>query len=97
MVNLNEPGVTRYVRISLTLEIAGNWIQEEAKPILDQKKPLLKNWLTLYLSNQTIDDIRGKTNLVRMQSNISDIFNQGLFPNSQPRILNILFKEFAIQ
>jgi flagellar FliL protein len=97
VVNLNEPGVTRYVRISLTLEITSNWIQEEAKPILDQKKPLLKNWLTLYLSNQTIDDIRGKTNLVRMQSNISDIFNQGLFPNSQPRILNVLFKEFAIQ
>jgi flagellar basal body-associated protein FliL len=97
VVNLNEPGVTRYVRISLTLEVTSGWLQEEAKPILDQKKPLLKHWLTLYLSNQTIEDTRGKTNLVRMQSNISDIFNEGLFPNSQPRILNVLFKEFAIQ
>lgn len=97
VVNLNEPGVTRYVRISLTLEVVSSWVQEEAKLVLDQKKPLLKHWLTLYLSNQTIEDTRGKTNLVRMQSNISDIFNQGLFPNSQPRIMNILFKEFAIQ
>lgn len=97
VANLNDPGVTRYVRITLTLEITGAWAEPEAKPVLDQKKPLLKHWLTLYLSNQTIEDTRGKTNLLRMQSNISDIFNQGLFPNAQPRIMNILFKEFAIQ
>lgn len=97
VANLNEPGVTRYVRITLTLEVTGAWAELDAKPILDQKKPLLKHWLTLYLSNQTIEDTRGKTNLLRMQSNISDIFNQGLFPNAQPRIMSILFKEFAIQ
>jgi flagellar basal body-associated protein FliL len=97
IANLNDPGVTRYVRITLTLEIVGAWGQEEGKLVLDQKKPLLKHWLTLYLSNQTMEDTRGKTNLLRMQSNISDLFNQGLFPNAQPRIANILFKEFAIQ
>lgn len=97
VANLNEPGATRYVRISLTLEITNTWVQQDAKLMLDQKKPLMKHWLTLYLSNQTTEDTRGKTNLLRMQSNISDIFNQGLFPNSQPRIMNVLFKEFAIQ
>jgi len=97
VANLNEPGVTRYVRISLTLEITQAWVEEEARLFLDQKKPLMKHWLTLYLANQTIEDTRGEKNLVRMQSNIRDIFNQGLFPDSQPRIKDILFKEFAIQ
>jgi len=97
VANLNEPGATRYVRISLTLEITNAWAQQDASLMLDQKKPLMKHWLTLYLANQTAEDTRGKTNLLRMQSNISDIFNQGLFPNSQPRIVNVLFKEFAIQ
>lgn len=97
VANLNEPGVTRYARITLTLEMINTWPAEQAKPFLDERKPLMKHWLTLYLSNQRIDDTRGKTNLLRMQSNISDIFNQGLFPNSQPRIMSILFKEFAIQ
>jgi flagellar basal body-associated protein FliL len=97
VASLNEPGGARYVRITLTLEITGAWPELEAKPTLDQKRPLLKHWLTLYLSNQTTEDTRGKTNLLRMQSNISDILNQGLFPNAQPRIVNILFKEFAIQ
>jgi flagellar basal body-associated protein FliL len=97
VANLNEPGVTRYVRITLTLEIDSTWPEEEGELLLNQKKPLLKHWLTLYLSNQTIEDARGKTNMLRMQSNIGNVFNEGLFPNAQPRITNVLFKEFAIQ
>lgn len=97
VANLNEPGVTRYVRITLTLDITQAWAQEEAKLFLDQKKPLMKHWLTLYLANQTIEDTRGERNLMSLQANIRDIFNKGLFPDSEPRIKDILFKEFAIQ
>jgi flagellar FliL protein len=97
VVNLNDPGVTRYVRISLTLEVSNTMDEKEGKPFLDQKKPLMKHWLTLFLSNQTIEDARGERNLMRMQSQISDTLNNGLFPGSKPRIKNILFKEFAIQ
>ncbi len=97
IANLNEPGSTRYIRITLILEITKAWDQTEATPFLDQKKPLMKHWLTLYLANQTTEDMRGEKNLVRMQSQIGDIFNQGLFPNAQARITDILFKECAIQ
>ncbi len=97
VVNLNDPGVTRYVRISLTLEVSSAMDEKEGKPFLDQKKPLMKHWLTLFLSNQTIEDARGERNLMRMQSQISDTLNNGLFPGSKPRIKSVLFKEFAIQ
>jgi len=97
VVNLNEPGVTRYVRIGLTLEISGTMDEKEGKVFLDQKKPLMKHWLTLFLSNQTIEDARGEKNLTRMQTQISDTLNTGLFPGSKPRIKSVLFKEFAIQ
>jgi len=97
VVNLNDPGVTRYVRISLTLEVNSAMEEKEGRPFLDQKKPLMKHWLTLFLSNQTIEDARGEKNLMRMQSQISDTLNNGLFPGSKPRIKNVLFKEFAIQ
>jgi flagellar basal body-associated protein FliL len=97
VVNLNDPGVTRYVRISLTLEVSSTMSEEEGRPFLDQKKPLMKHWLTLFLSNQTIEDARGERNLMRMQSQISDTLNNGLFPGSKPRIKSVLFKEFAIQ
>jgi flagellar basal body-associated protein FliL len=97
VVNLNDPGVTRYVRISLTLEVSGTMDEKEGKVFLDQKKPLMKHWLTLYLSNQTIEDARGERNLTRMQTQISETLNAGLFPEGKPRIKSILFKEFAIQ
>jgi hypothetical protein len=47
----------------VTLEINPAWKQEEAKPVLDQKRPLMKHWLTLYLANQTIEDTQGERNL----------------------------------
>ena len=97
VVNLNDPGVTRYVRISLTLEVNGAMDEKEGKVFLDQKKPLMKHWLTLYLSNQTIEDARGEKNLTRMQTQISETLNAGLFPEGKPRIKSVLFKEFAIQ
>lgn len=97
VVNLNEPGVTRYVRIGLTLEVSSTMDEKEGRPFLDQKKPLMKHWLTLYLSNQTLEDTRGEKNLMRMQTQISDTLNTNLFAGSKPRIKNILFKEFAIQ
>ncbi len=97
VVNLNDPGVTRYVRISLTLEVSSAMEEKEGRPFLDQKKPLMKHWLTLFLSNQTIEDARGEKNLMRMQTQISDTLNNGLFPGSKPRIKSVLFKEFAIQ
>jgi len=97
VVNLNEPGVTRYVRIGLTLEISSTMDEKEGKPFLDQKKPLVKHWLTLFLANLTIEDTRGEKNLTRMQTQISDTLNSNLFPGSKPRIKSILFKEFAIQ
>ncbi len=97
VVNLNDPGVTRYVRISLTLEVGGTMDEKEGKVFLDQKKPLMKHWLTLYLSNQTTEDARGEKNLMRMQTQISETLNAGLFPEGKPRIKSVLFKEFAIQ
>lgn len=97
VANLNEPGVTRYVRVSLTLEITTTWLQDEARSFLDQKKPLMKHWLTLYLANLTIDEARGEKNLLRIQSHICDVLNHGLFPNATGQIKDVLLREFAIQ
>lgn len=97
VANLNEPGVTRYVRVALTLEIGNGMAKEEGTLFLDQKKPLLKHWMTLYLSNQTVDGIRGEKNLRQVQTQITDALNQGLFPDSKPRIVGVLFKELSIQ
>jgi len=97
VANLNEPGVSRYVRVGLTLEMDNGMEPKQGGGFLDDKKPLLKHWLTLYLSNQTIEDIRGEKKLRHVQAQISDSFNQGLFPNGKQHIKRVLFKEFSIQ
>jgi len=97
VANLNEPGVTRYVRVTLTLEVGNGMAEDDGLPFLEQRTPLLKNWLTLFLSNQTTENIRGEQNLRQMQAQIAEMLNQGLFPNAKPCIKRVLFKELSIQ
>ena len=97
VANLNEPGVTRYARVSLILEISGAVDSKKATATFDQKKPILKHWLNLYLANQTIEDIRGEKNLRRLQTQIQDAFNEKFAPEYKSAVKRVLFKEFAIQ
>ena len=97
VANLNEPGATRYARVTLTLEITPDASQKETAKIFEGKTPILTNWLTLYLSGLSIEDIRGDKNLKRIQLQVLDAFNEELFPNQKPKIKQVLFKEFAIQ
>jgi flagellar basal body-associated protein FliL len=97
IANLNVPGVTRYVRASLTLEISPEMDETKGLAFLEEKNRLLTNWLTIYLASLTLEDTRGDRNLKRIQSQILDAFNERLFPDARPQIKHILFKEFAIQ
>jgi flagellar basal body-associated protein FliL len=97
VANLDEPGVTRYVRATLTIEISASLDQKKTTTFLQSKKPLLKNWLTIYLASLSLEDTRGDKNLKRIQSQILDAFNEKLFPDAKPQVKKILFKEFAVQ
>lgn len=97
VANLNVPGATRYVRAALTLEISSEVNKEKGLVFLEEKKPVLTSWLTVYLATLTLEDIRGGSNLKRIQSQVLEAFNEKLFPDSKPQIANIHFKEFAVQ
>ena len=97
VANLDEPSVTRYVRVIITLEISAALEQAKCEKLLEEKKPILTNWLTIYLASLTLEDTRGDRNLKRIQSQILDAFNEELFPDARPQIKRVLFKEFAIQ
>ncbi len=97
IANLDVADVTRYVRASLTLEVSSEVDEKKGTAFLDEKKPILTNWLTVYLASLGLDDIRGDSSLKRIQSQVLDAFNEKLFPDSKPKIKRILFKEFAVQ
>lgn len=97
VANLNEPGVTRYVRATLTLEISSEVDQKKGTALLQERNPVLKNWLTLYLASLALEDIRGGKKLKRIQSQVVEAFNEKLFPDGKPQVKGVLFKEFAVQ
>jgi flagellar basal body-associated protein FliL len=97
IANLNEPGVTRYIRVIVTLQIASDLPQEKGKAFLEEKKPLLINWLNLFFAGLSIEDVRGDKNQKIIQLQILDSFNEKLFPDAKPQIIGVLFKEFAVQ
>ena len=97
VANLNEPTVTRYVRASFTLEMSADMDAKDGTAFLDEKKPVLINWLTVYLSSLSLDDIRGDKNLRSIQSHVRDAFNEKLFPDAKAQIKQVLIKEFPVQ
>jgi len=94
---LDEPGATRYIRATLTLEISSTLNQKQGTVMIEEKKPILANWLSLYLAGLKIDDIRGDKKQKRIQSQILNAFNEKLFPDAKPQIKRVLFKEFVVQ
>jgi len=96
VANLDVPNVTRFVRAALKLEISSAMEQIKGEKLLDEKKPVLVNWLTIYLAGLTLEDARGDRNLKRIQLQILDAFNEILCPDAKPQVKRILFNEFVV-
>jgi flagellar basal body-associated protein FliL len=94
---LDEPRATRYIRLKLMLKMSSELSVREGAALLEEKMPVLINWLSIYLAGLTIDDIRGERNQRRMQLQILDAFNEKLFVDAKPQIKKILFKELVVQ
>jgi len=97
IANLNEPGATRYVMVTLIIEVSSNVNLEKGTVFLKEKSYPIKDWLTIYFAGLSLEDIQGEKNLKRIQTYICSMLNDKLFPNAKPQIQHILFKELAIQ
>ena len=97
VVNPDEPGATRFVRVGLILEISSGLSEDKAKKLIEAKKPPLINWLNLYFKSLTLDEMENDRDMKRILSQICDAFNEMLFPDAKPQIKRILIREFNIQ
>jgi len=97
LANLDEPGVTRYVRVTVSLELSPEMDPVKGKEFLDQRVLVLRDWLTTYFSGLSLEDVRGSRNLNRIKRDVQDQFNELLFPGTKPFVRQVFFKEFAVQ
>lgn len=102
--NLDEPGVTRYLRVTTTLVISGELDEGTGMKFLDGesgvspgKKDILVDFMSDYISGLTLERVRGQKNRRRIKKEVTEGFNEVLFPGSKPFITTVLFKEFAVQ
>lgn len=97
IVNPDEPGATRFVRVALILEISNELTQEKAKELFLTKSPLLVNWLNLYFKSLSLAEMENDRDIKRILSQVCDGFNEILFPEAKPLIKTVLIREFNIQ
>jgi|GEM_PF-210859 len=95
--NLDEPGVTRFLRASITIQFTKDYDVAVGGPLVNEKKMILRDWLTTYFAGLGIEDVRGTMSLARIKNQIRDQFNDMLFHDSKPLVHAIILKEFAVQ
>ena len=96
VVNLAEDRLTRYLRVSITLQAESDG-EQMLRQVVDKKKTILKNWLISYLSDKSLEEVRGAAGLNRARREIQDQFNSLLFPDGSEIIRDVLFEEFSVQ
>lgn len=97
IVNPDEPGARRFVRVGLILGMSEKLDQEKAQTLIENKNPLLINWLNLYFKGLSLSQMENERDMNRILSQIRDGFNEILFPESEPQIEKVLIREFNIQ
>lgn len=97
LANLNEPGVTRMIRASLTLELSPKMDPEKGVVFLDDKTRVLRGFSTTYLAELTLEQVRGLRNLTRISNELKEHFNEILFPESKPYVTGVILRDFIVQ
>jgi len=95
-VNLYEQRLARYLRVKITLAVESK-NAKEAERAVKAREPELLSWLNAYLSGLTLDEVGGTRNQNRLRREITEAFNDRLWPKRKGLIEQVLFREFAIQ
>ena len=96
VVNIDEPRLTRYLRLKISLQVYES-DKLDVEKLVTKKKLILRDWLTSFLGDQGMESIRGASGHNRLRREIKDHFNSVLAPDGNELILGILFEEFNVQ
>lgn len=96
VANLQDGRMTRYLRLSITLQVDGEK-EIDATAAVEEKKAILRNWILGYMSDLTLTDINGRTGQNRIRRDTQNQFNDILSPDGTDVVRDILFEEFTIQ
>ena len=96
VVNLNEPALTKYLSLDITL-LTDAKDEDAVVSGVESRIPILRTWLTSHLADKSMEDVRGKAGINRLRREIQDQFNALLFDDGHERVRDVLFEEFHVE
>ena len=90
VVNLDEPGSSRYLKTSLELEVRG----VSAADRLEQRKREVRDELLSYLSGLTVADTQGEANKSRIRSELKERVDRIV---GDDMVARLYFTDFVVQ
>ncbi len=91
IVNLNEAKSTRYLKITFSVELADESVQE----VVDERLPLIRDRVLTYLSGLSVDDVRGEAPKETVRETLIMRVNEAL--NMDGGVRSVLFTDFVVQ
>jgi beta-lactamase regulating signal transducer with metallopeptidase domain/flagellar basal body-associated protein FliL len=96
VVNLNEPRMTRYLKINLALKASAEDGDVLARILAGERKAVFEDWIVTHLSELKLDDLRGPAAMIRLRRDILAGFNE-LLADDGVKLEGVLFTEFNVQ
>lgn len=90
VVNLNEPGTSRYLKATFELELA----DAHAVEALERDKKSIRDQVLRYLSGLTVADTLGAENKDRIRAEIAMRIDKEL---GQGKVKKVFFNDFVVQ
>jgi len=90
IVNLADKGGTRYLRVTMDLELDNSELEDE----LNKRLPQVRDSLLMILPTKRFEDISTMQGKTALRAEILEALNGYL---AQGKITNIYFKEFVVQ
>lgn len=90
VVNLDEPGTSRYLKVTLQLEL----INAEAEAAINKSKQLLRDTILSHLSGLKLADTLGAAAKDKLRTDVMAKFEKMVGPN---KVRRLFFQEFVVQ
>lgn len=95
-VNLNEARHARFLRIHFSLQVPASQKYKIEQDVI-KKAPKFNNYIQVYLSDKTLEELSGSFGRNRVSRELRDYFNEVLFEDGIERVQDVLFNDFQVQ
>lgn len=91
VVNLNEPGSSRYLKCTIELEVEDPVAQKE----IEEQRRLIRDEILSYLSNLTVKDTMGEAGKSKIKDDLLERSDKAV--GGKEKVKHLFFTEFVVQ